>query len=412
VNIMRRQHNRPAVRASRRGRRLRRAYILIVILGFTAVITSLGMAFLEAHSTVMPEAVNRYGACRARYLAESGVYIANHFLMYPPTGITPPAYWTGANNIAVDATSDYTNVATVRDATNLRLYTVTAVGVALNPDGTVRGKRTITEKVIVPEPPKVHIPYACLVKSVWWIGMGYGSYIPSTVAMKGDLHGEGGWLWSQGSCDADVSATDRIYWSGSGAPTSFTEYAPSVTIPTTSTSIYSTYKISTGTYAAYSYGSDSMTGAQATALNNLDWSTTNPGRIIIRNGNLRLRDSAQLNGTLVVTGELRFEGANIKVTAVKDYPALVVAGHIGFESNDSVATITGPVLCAGEIRDRNKARVKLTVNGAVLTIGGFDLSAFDGQFKLTYDEARAQYYDFAASANDLLPITILSWQES
>lgn len=412
MNIMRRQHNRPAVRASRRGRRLRRAYILLVVLGFTAVITSLGLAFLEAHQTVMPEAINRYGACRAQYLAESGVYIANHFLMYPPTGITPPAYWTGANNIAVDATSDYTNVATVRDATNLRLYTVTAVGVARNPDGTVRGKRTITEKVIVPEPPKMHIPYACLVKSVWWTGWGYGSYIPSNVILSGDIHGEDGWLWVAGSCSGDVSATEEIYWMGSGSPTSFTEYAPSVAIPTTSTSIYSTYKISTGTYSAYSYGSDSMTSTQATALNNLDWSTTNPGRIILREGNLRLRDGAQLNGTLVVTGELRFDGANIKVTAVQNYPALVVAGHVGFESSNSVATITGPVLCAGEIRDRNKSRARLTVSGATLAVLGIDLDASDSQFRFTYDETRAQYYDFAASANDLLPITILSWQES
>jgi hypothetical protein len=45
----------------------RRAYILVVVLGFTAVVTALGWAFLAAHSTVMPEAVNRYGGVRAQY---------------------------------------------------------------------------------------------------------------------------------------------------------------------------------------------------------------------------------------------------------------------------------------------------------------------------------------------------------
>ena len=140
----------------------RRGYILIVILGFAAVVTALGLSFLDSHSTVMPEAVNAYGAVRAQYVAESGVAIANHFLMYPPTTVTGCGYWTGANNIAVDASNDYTNVTVVQDAGNSDTFTVTAVGVALNPDASVRGKRTITAKVVRPAGRMAKIPYALL----------------------------------------------------------------------------------------------------------------------------------------------------------------------------------------------------------------------------------------------------------
>ena len=57
--------------APRRG-----AYILIVVLGLTAVVTTLGWAFLDAQSTVVPEAVNWVGAIRSQYLAESGIALA------------------------------------------------------------------------------------------------------------------------------------------------------------------------------------------------------------------------------------------------------------------------------------------------------------------------------------------------
>ena len=49
----------------------RRAYILLIVLAFSALASSLGMSFLEANSTVMPEAVNYQGTIRAESLASS-----------------------------------------------------------------------------------------------------------------------------------------------------------------------------------------------------------------------------------------------------------------------------------------------------------------------------------------------------
>jgi len=72
------------VAPAHRGCRTRRGYILIVVLGLTLLVTSLGIAFLEANSTAMPEAFNRLHAARAQYLAESGIHIASHYLIVPP----------------------------------------------------------------------------------------------------------------------------------------------------------------------------------------------------------------------------------------------------------------------------------------------------------------------------------------
>src|SRR5437868_4593548 len=88
----------------------RRAYILAVVLGLAAVMSAVGIAYLQANSTVMPESVNRYGALRAMYMAESGVAIANRYLMFPPTTVGLGSYWTGSTGLAVDTSNDRTDV--------------------------------------------------------------------------------------------------------------------------------------------------------------------------------------------------------------------------------------------------------------------------------------------------------------
>jgi len=390
---------------------MRRAYILIVVLGLAAVVATLGWAFLDAHSTVMPGAMNRLGAARAQYLAESGIDLGTHFLMYPPTTVAPGDYWTGASGIAIDDTTDYTNVSVVQEATDLSLFTITAVGVAHDLDGSVRGKHSITAEVIVPPVgDKWQIPYALLAQASHWGGWGWGTYIPSTVEVEGDVHVEGGWLWSDAWCENNVSATEEVWWEGGGPPASITPWADSFSSPVDNPALYATYTIRGSDYTAYVYPSNTMTEADADALNAQDWSTTNPGRIVIRLGNLALMDDVEFHGTLVTTGYLRMYGTEIELTAVEDYPAVVTGGDIKNWAYGNSVDIVGSVLCGGNIDDNNTV-FNMEVIGAFILRGRFNAVGSGDTFEFDWDSDRSVFWNLE-EPSELQPITILSWQEN
>jgi hypothetical protein len=393
----------------------RRAYILVVVLGFTAVVTALGWAFLAAHSTVMPEAVNRYGGVRAEYLAESGVSVAAHFLMYPPTTVGGCDYWHGATGIAVDTTNDYTDVTVAQDATYTDTFTITAVGVAKNPDGSIRGKHTVTAKVVRPSQNKIKIPYALIGDAGSMTGDIFE--VPSTARIYGDVHANNGQLRGYGWCNGRVTATEWLCWmlcGGSGPPASVTGWVASYSLPPMSPGLYSSYTVQGTAYTAYAYGDTKINSADAAALNAaLDGTTaTNPGRVVTRTGNLALNDNVVLNATLAVSGTLQFNGNSVQVTAVQNYPSIVVSGNTIFLKDNAATTLVGPVYFGGQLLDNNKNGMVLNVTGTCMLKRGFNLNRSNGSYNFTYDCARATFWDFANVMTGQSPITYLSWQEN
>jgi hypothetical protein len=390
-----------------------RAYILVVVLGFTAVVTSLGWAYLSAHSTVMPEAMNRYGAVRAQYLAESGVGVATHFLVYPPTTVGGCDYWQGATGIAVDTTNDYTDVSVAQDAGDSDIFTITAVGVAKNQDGSIRGKHTVTAKVVRPAQNKVQMPYA-LIGDAWQMGGVFE--IPSTARIVGDVHANNGQLWGHGWCNGEATATDWLCWmscSGSGPPSAVTGWVSAYTLPSFSASNYASYTVQGSAYSAYTYTDAKMNSADAATVKAALDATmaTNPGRIVYRANSLRLDDNVVLNATLVVTN-LQLNGAGIQVTAVQDYPALMSFGNIAPAKDSCAATFNGFVYVSGLIQDSSRNYLTLNFDGACYLRRGFSLNRSNGSYNFTWDCARATFWDFSNASTALSPITYLSWQEN
>jgi len=71
---------------------------------------------------------------------------------------------------------------------------------------------------------------------------------------------------------------------------------------------------------------------------NVSWSTSagNPAGIYYRNGNLDLKGNVKINGTLVVNGNLDIETDVFEITAVKNYPAIIVEGRLRVHENGSL----------------------------------------------------------------------------
>jgi hypothetical protein len=386
-----------------RGRRSRRrAYILIVVLGLMAVVTALGWAFLDANSTVMAEGVNWTATIRAQYLAESGAALGRHYLMYPPTTVACGGYWTGASNIAVDATSDYTNVSVVQSGTDPNLFTITAAGVARNPDGSISGTHTVTTQVLRPRDGKWHLCHA-------YLGASDDPMMPSTVHVQGNMH-VNGYLRSYAWCPGNVSTSGALDWGGSGPPASLTSWAPPVPMPTANFTAYRNYAINGTTYNANIFDTQDMSVTDAITLNAQNWSTTNPGRVIYRIGDLRLKDGVSINGTLLVNGNLRIDKNNIVITAQPNFPAIVVTGYLYFEKSGDKATILGSVICGGGVWDNNTT-TNFDITGTLVTGPGFYTGGTSDHYNITWDADRSTFWDFENGTGTRLPMTVLSWKD-
>lgn len=385
----------------------RSGYVLIVVLGLAVVAFSTGVAFIESQGTVLPEAVNRMAAVRARYMAESGVELAMHYLMYPPTSVEFGDYWPGAAEQRVDSTDDYFTVVVQKDASVEGQYTIDCKGVALYYDGEVRGVHTIRATVLVPPSDTIAIRQGYLA--------GDRAIIDTGVIIDGDLHVNEN-LWAFGVCSGHVSATALVIWSNPSPPASITQAADKVTVPTANISAYPSYVIRDNTCTALLYSVGTITPANAVAINSaLDAQTNNPGRIVYANtSSLRIYGGAQINGTIVVDGPVEFDGSGTtNIVAVDRYPALVSTDTVSVKADSHYVGFTGTVLC-GDFDMESRADCRVALSGAIVTTAMPGISGVDGlgsYFYATWNEDRSKYYDLTKTG-DSRPITILSWKEN
>lgn len=381
----------------------RRAYVLIFVLGLATIACSLGIAFIHANNTAMPAAMNRYYASRAQYLAESGFDLAKHYLLYPPTSVPFDGFWTGGNLISIDGGNDFTNVMVTKDAKHPLGYRVFAVGAANDSAGELRSKKGVQADVILPSPNMWNINYAL-------VGRAATLSIPTAVTVTGNLHGNGA-VTGLGNCTGEVSASLTALWTGGGPPTSVKSLQPTVTLPQSANSPYLTYKIRGRTYTAYQYTANRMSATDAVALNQIDMSATNPGRVIqTPSGNFRIQNGAQVNGTILVTGgNLEFE-LGIVVTAQPNFPAVICTGNIEARGNGDGISATGAVICGGNITDKGNSGVLIRMQGATVVGGSLNISGKNSLAQFIWDADCSRFYNFEA-ASKREPITVLNWTE-
>jgi hypothetical protein len=345
--------------------RRRHGYILLAVLGIATMATTLGLGFLDANSTVMPEAMNQFGMVRAQYLADSGVSMATHYLTYLPTSVPLDlnSYWAGTTNVSLDGGVDTFNVSVVRsDAwtpalTDLNQYRITSTSTAKDGDGAVRAKRTVTADVIA-------VP-----KGVWMI--------PQALIDKSSL----------------------------------TVATP---LPSTDTSRYLSYTIQGRSCSSYlTFLGPDITSSNAATLNGIDMSANNPGRIIrFPAGNIKLKANANITGCPVVIGRLELDDAASRtITAMPGFPALIVTGDLRVMQDNVTFTVNGPVICGGRIDNNNKNNAILTFNGPVIVQDGVTGQKLNTVVNYNYTQSRAAFWDFDGTA-PVRPVTILNWNES
>lgn len=376
----------------------------MIVLSLAVVSFSIGTAYLEAYSSVVPEAENEMAASRAKYLAGSGVDIACHYLLYPPSSVASGAYWLGGKGINVDATSDYVNVRVNQDAGNPDIYQVDSFGIAHDKDGTARGKRGVRARVMMRPDDMIEIPYA--IQGGGTLGG------DSSVHVAGDMYAQGYIMWD-GDCSGNVSSSSVIIWTSYPFPASRSSYVAKVPTPTVDLSVYGDYVVNGEACKAYQFNSSKMTAIDAASLNSLlDSAKDNPGRIVVaKPGNFDLMNGLDFNGTLVIDGDLHMKDpGTYRLVAVMNYPAIVCTKEVKIDSDSTRIAIRGVTLCQ-RLNLNRKDDLRVVVDGALVTTGDDGIKDENGSnvdVTLTYNSAYAKYYDFSRTA---MPYTLLSWTD-
>ncbi len=402
-----------------RGRRTlrRRAYILVAVLALAALATSLGVSFLEAHSTAMPEAMNYRAQVRAQYLADSGAAMAAHYLTYPPTTVPVGQYWTGQSNVSLDGSPDLLDVTVTQTKTDPNRYEVLSVGRAKDPDGSVRAKRLISADVVAPVSDKWTFSQALIDRDVL--------NVISRVFITGSVHANGNIDISSGSSiSGSTTSTGSIrkeltlgIFTNVCLFAQFSCGAQSVKMPTGAAAKYQNHMVN-GRYATAhdydQYNRTTMLKTHADALNAINMSASNPGRLIsYTKGALTLRTTSgniNLNGGLIVSGGdlILGDSGTYEITAQEGYPALVLAGNLRAGSGNILLRVTGPVLIVGDLDLDNKSNVTVEMTGTLIKTGTFANIKNDSSFNITWSSARSWLWDVEAAPK---PLTVLSWRE-
>ncbi len=396
---------------ARAGARRRPGFALIMVLGFVAVAVILSLAFASRTCVATVEAANHGSMARASSLAASGVSMAARYLMYPPASVTAGSYWTGTGGagVSIDGTSDYCTISVTGSTTDLRQFSITSVGTAVDAKGVVRGKRTVTASVLLPPPNQWYVPCVCLA--------GASQSFPGRLEMNGNVHANGS-ISSVGRCTGAVTATGTASWpSGStyGPPTSVSSNQAWRRIPAIVPNDWSSYQINGTTYTASTYGSTDLLSV-SWPNNGVVVTGTNPGGVLVATATssgvkvLRLRNSVNFTGTLVVDGDLQLDGTGVQITAVSGYPAIVVSRDLVINSTGMSMTVTGAVLVEGVVRKGNKSAT-IQINGPLITNGSIDDAPSGAWLEIDSFSSRSTFFN-PGGQKDTQPYSVLRWIES
>ncbi|MFA5252382.1 MAG: hypothetical protein WC454_07345 [Phycisphaerae bacterium] len=333
----------------------RRGSALFAVLLIVMAITILSLGFLSRSDVELACGENMILRTQMDCLAESGLEHARGLILNPQD--VTSEYWTGeTGQQLVEGSDDYydVSVAKLSDCN----YQITC-NAYREKNGERIGRSSLEAEL------RLDHCIALRTGSSWYTEPG--------TTVNGDVYTKGTLLTGTGYINGDAFATGTIGAanvqgqkypgiSDSDAPVSFPGLAISYFTP------------------QYHIGSDSYSPdvITATDINNVVLGTDgeNPAGVYYRNGDLRLSGNAVVNGTLVVTGELEIKGSGNSITAMKNFPALVVGDKLQMHDNAQL-TITGLAQIKDKVeRTGSTMGASLSVVGA-LFIRDYDIDGFE-----------------------------------
>ena len=333
------------LRCARNDGRNKRGAALLVVLFIVMAITILSLGFLSRSDVELACGENMILRTQMDYLAESGLEHAKGLILSPQDIDTE--YWTGAvGQQLIEDSDDYYDVTVSRDDPNLCNYIITCD--AYREKNGERIGRSSLEGELRLDP--------CI---AYWVGV--STTVGPRITINGDVYCNGD-LTNNGTIGGDAFANGNITNTGSVTGQMYPNNTKPIDVNWPNLSVI-------GFTSQYYIGSEqySVGGIATEDLNDIAIGPDagNPAGIYYRDGNLELKGNVTLTGTLVVKDRLDITGAGNRITAIKNFPAIIIGDHLEIKASEGAG-----VTVEGLIQSRNGVHIRAGVENALIEIVG------------------------------------------
>lgn len=329
---------------TKKSKNIRSGAALLVVLFVVMAITVLALGFLSKTSVESACGDNMSLRIQTDYLAESGLEQAKGLILNPQdvTG----EYWQGAESQQLVAgSSDFYEVEV--EKVGQCDYQISSSAYRLTGNEQTGRSRLQAELRLDP----------CI---AFWTGSKIT--VQSNTTVNGDVYC-GDDLVNYGTINGDVFAAGALanYGTITGRAMSAVT-TPPVNPPAITTSDFSSQYYYNGS-GPYSVGVIAVSD-----LSNVTLGPTagNPAGIYYCNSTLKLSENIVINGALVVKDYLEIRAnANVIITGVKNFPALIVGYDLSFEESNTKLKVTGLARVNGFIDMKNQMGSSINIFGAL-----------------------------------------------
>jgi putative component of membrane protein insertase Oxa1/YidC/SpoIIIJ protein YidD len=316
-------------------KKVRPGVALLIVLFIVMAITILSLGFVSRSDVELACGQNMLLRTQMDYLAESGLEHARGLILNPQD--VNNDYWDQPRTFQLmDESNDHYQVNVSRDPTDRCNYTINCNAYRL--EGLDKTGQSSLRAVLRIDP--------CI---AYWVGT--DTIIPSPTFITGDIYCGGILTNNSNNIDGDAFAIGTITGTITGRKNESVTSSP-VVWP--NLSIGTSYYIGSTLYSAE---------LNLPALSSYP-SENNPAGVRYCIGDVNMLGGVTINGTLVVAGNLTIEGTNI-ITAVKNFPALVVDGQVVMKDGGSLQ-INGLAQIEQQITaDPNTTNASISVTGGL-----------------------------------------------
>ncbi|MFQ6035193.1 MAG: hypothetical protein ACE5NM_05015 [Sedimentisphaerales bacterium] len=282
---------------------------LLVVLFVVMAITILSLGFLSRSDVELACGQNMVLRTQMDYLAESGLQHAKGLILNPQD--VEQEYWTGAaSQQLVAGSDDYYDVVVVRDDSdpaNRCNYIIDCNSYRLKAGEEVGRSNLRAELRLDP----------CI---AYWTGA--DTKIGQRFIVNGDVYCNGE-LYGNGRVQGDAFASGNITVSNVLGQKNESVIEPPVDWPGLNVSDFSSmYYIGSESYSPH------IVDVNVHPAGNFVPSGSNPAGVRYCIDNIILPGGVDIEGMLVVNGTLTITGATNVISAVKNFPALLVSGEV------------------------------------------------------------------------------------
>jgi len=280
---------------------------LLVVLFIVMVITITSIGFLSRSDVELACGQNMALRIQMDYLAESGLEHAKGLILNPQDIDISTGHWTASDQQLV-AGNDYYDVEVIRDSNDRCNYIIDCNSYRLRNSEKIGRSNIKAELRLDP----------CI---AYWAGS--STTVSPQITINGDVYCNNGDLTNNGIIDGDVFAYGTVTGANiAGRKNELVSQAPVVWPGLMSSNFGPTYYIGSTSYSA------EIVDANVPLVGSFIPSAENPAGICYCSGSVEIVNGVNINGTLVVNGTLKISGVNNVITAVKNFPALLVNGEV------------------------------------------------------------------------------------